>query len=179
MEAITIQPIPRFAVDRMLARVARWLQDAGRRHIFDQSVDGAAMLKLARTEGRIMLTRDKRLKTAPDVLFLDSNDFREQLREVLRAYPFDILDNAFSRCSRCNTPLIEVDREVVRQRVPPFVYASNEKFSECPNCAHIYWSGTHPERIIHEVRKIGWICASGTEASRLNFWDCLQPRSLL
>lgn len=113
------------------------------------------MLKLARIEGRIMLTRDKRLKTAPDVLFLNSNNFREQMREILTQCPFDVFDNAFSRCSRCNTPLIEVHREVVRLRVPPFVYASNAKFSECPNCAHIYWGGTHPERIIHEVRKMG------------------------
>ncbi len=150
-----MEAIAKFAVDRMLARVARWLRILGADTIFDQSVDGAAMLKLARTEGRVMLTRDKRLKTAPDVLFLNSNNFREQMREVLARYPFDVLDNAFSRCSRCNTPLIKVDREVVRRRVPPFVYASNAKFSECPNCAHIYWGGTHPERIIREVRKIG------------------------
>ena len=143
----------------MLARVARWLRILGADTIFDESVDGAAMLKLARIEGRIMLTRDKRLKTAPDVLFLNSNNFREQMREILTRYPFDVFDNAFSRCSRCNTPLIEVDREIVRLRVPPFVYASNEKFSECPNCAHIYWGGTHPERIIHEVRENrAWIC---------------------
>lgn len=150
-----MEAIAKFAADRMLARVARWLRILGADTIFDQSIDGAAMLKLARTEGRVMLTRDKRLKTAPDVLFLNSNNFREQMREVLTRYPFDVLDNAFSRCSRCNTPLIEVDREVVRLRVPPFVYASNAKFSECPNCAHIYWGGTHPERIIREVQKIG------------------------
>ncbi len=150
-----MEAIVKFAADRMLARVARWLRILGADTIFDQSIDGAAMLKLARTEGRVMLTRDKRLKTAPDVLFLNSNNFREQMREVLTRYPFDVLDNAFSRCSRCNTPLIKVDREVVRRRVPPFVYASNAKFSECPNCAHIYWGGTHPERIIREVRKIG------------------------
>jgi len=150
-----MEAIAKFAADRMLARVARWLRILGADTIFDQSIDGAAMLKLARTEGRVMLTRDKRLKTAPDVLFLNSNNFREQMREVLTRYPFDVLDNAFSRCSRCNTPLIKVDREVVRRRVPPFVYASNAKFSECPNCAHIYWGGTHPERIIREVRKIG------------------------
>ena len=150
-----MEAIAKFAADRMLARVARWLRILGADTIFDQSIDGAAMLKLARTEGRVMLTRDKRLKTAPDVLFLNSNNFREQMREVLTRCPFDVVQNAFSRCSRCNTPLIEVDREVVRRRVPPFVYASNAKFSECPNCAHIYWGGTHPERIIREVRKIG------------------------
>jgi len=150
-----MEAIPKFAVDRMIARVARWLRMLGADAIFDESIDGAALLRIARREGRILLTRDKRLKTAPDVLFLDSNHFREQIRQILSRYPFDIHRDAFSRCSRCNTPLIAVDREVVRHRVPPFVYASNEKFSECPTCAHLYWSGTHPERIMLEVRRMG------------------------
>ena len=150
-----MEAIAKFAADRMLARLARWLRMLGADTIFDESIDGAAMLKVARAEGRIMLTRDKRLRTAPEVLFLDSNDFREQLRQILARYPFDVLKNALSRCSRCNTPLIEVDREVVRQRIPPFVYAANDKFSECPQCAHIYWSGTHRERILREIRKMG------------------------
>ena len=94
--------------------------------IFDQRLDGAAMLKAARSEGRIMAR-----------------------------YPIDVVQNAFSRCARCNTLLIEVDREVVRRRVPPFVYANNERFSACPGCSHLYWNGTHRERIIREVREIG------------------------
>lgn len=150
-----MEAIVKFAADRMLGRTARWLRMLGADTIFDESIDGAAMLKIARTEGRIMLTRDKRLKSAPDVLFLDSNNFGEQLRQILVRYPFNVFKKAFSRCSRCNTPLIEIDREVVRRRVPPFVYAANDKFSECPNCAHVYWRGTHRERIAREVRKIG------------------------
>lgn len=154
MVKLTMRPIPKFAADRMLARVARWLRMLGADVIFDESIDGAAMLQLARRDGRIMLTRDKRLRTASDVLFLDSNHFREQLRQILARYTFDIRRDAFSRCSRCNTPLIAVDREVIRNRVPPFVYASNENFSECPGCGHLYWSGTHPERIMRELQRI-------------------------
>ncbi|HLI78799.1 MAG TPA: Mut7-C RNAse domain-containing protein [Candidatus Binataceae bacterium] len=149
-----MEPIAKFAADRMLARIARWLRMLGADVIFDERIDGAAMLQVARRDRRIMLTRDKRLKAAPDVLFLASNHFREQLRQILMRYPFDIRRDAFSRCSKCNTPLIEVDREVIRHRVPPFVYASNEKFSECPACCHLYWSGTHPERIMRELQRI-------------------------
>lgn len=149
-----MEAIAKFAADRMLARLARWLRMLGADTTFDESIDGAAMLKVARAEGRVLLTRDKRLKTAPDVLYLESNNFREQLGEILTRYPFHALENLLSRCSRCNTPLIEVDREVVRRRVPPFVYAANETFSECPQCAHIYWGGTHRERILGEVGKI-------------------------
>jgi uncharacterized protein with PIN domain len=150
-----MEAIVKFAADRMLARVARWLRILGADTTFDENLDGATTLKAARIEGRIMLTRDKRLKTAPDVLFLESNDFREQLRQSLARYPFDVMQNAFSRCSRCNALLVEVDREIVRLRVAPFVYATNAKFSECPTCAQIYWGGTHRERIIREMRQIG------------------------
>ena len=150
-----MESVPKFAADRMLTRIARWLRMFGADMTFDESADGATMLKTARLEGRILLTRDKRLKTAPDVLFLESNHFREQLHEILAHYPFDIRRDAFSRCSRCNAPLIEVDREVVRTRVPPFVYASVAKFSECPACAHLYWAGTHPDRIMREIERLG------------------------
>ncbi len=150
-----METIPKFAADRMLARTARWLRMLGADTIFDQSIDGATMLKMGRVEGRIMLTRDKRLKTAPEVILLESNDFREQLRQIFTRCPFDMLQNAFSRCSRCNTELIEVDREIIRMRVPPFVYANNEKFSECPKCAHIYWGGTHRDRMLCEMRNLG------------------------
>ncbi|HLX38655.1 MAG TPA: Mut7-C RNAse domain-containing protein [Candidatus Binataceae bacterium] len=146
--------MPKFAADRMLARIARWLRMLGADVIFDGSIDGATMLKRARVEGRIVLTRDKRLKTATDVYFLDSNLFREQLRAILARYPFDIHRENLSRCSGCNTQLIAVDREVVRTRVPPFVYASNEKFYECPSCAHLYWNGTHPGRIMLEIERL-------------------------
>jgi len=71
---------PKFAADRMLMRLARWLRLLGADVITDPKIGGAALLKLARAEGRIVLTRDKRLRTAPDVFFIEPNDLRGQLR---------------------------------------------------------------------------------------------------
>ncbi|MDB5108840.1 MAG: hypothetical protein JWM69_1781, partial [Candidatus Binatus sp.] len=58
--------MPRFAADRMLMRLARWLRLLGADVITDASIGGADLLKRARLEGRILLTRDKRLRTAAD-----------------------------------------------------------------------------------------------------------------
>ncbi len=149
-----MEAIAKFAADRMLGRTARWLRTLGADTLFDQSIDGATLMKIARAEGRVLLTRDKRLRATPDVLFLESNNFVEQLRQILARYPWDTSQAAFSRCSRCNTALVSVDREVVRRRVLPFVYASNERFSECPNCGHLYWGGTHRERIVDQIRRM-------------------------
>jgi uncharacterized protein with PIN domain len=149
------RPAPRFAADRMLARLARWLRLLGADVLYDSSAAGDKLLRQARAEGRIMLTRDKRLRTAPDVLYLADNLFRDQLREVLARFPFDTRGEALSRCPLCNEPLAGASRETVMHRVPPFVFASQERFSMCPRCGRIYWGATHPARIRRELEGMG------------------------
>ena len=146
---------PKFAADRMLARLARWLRLLGADVLFDPQLGGHELLGRARAEGRITLTRDKRLRTASDALYLESNLFRDQLREVLARFPFDLRRGAFTRCSHCNETLAEAGRDTVVRRVPPFVYASQERFARCPRCGQIYWRATHPERIRRELDSMG------------------------
>lgn len=146
---------PKFAADRMLARLARWLQLLGADVLFDASLSGDKLLARARAERRVTLTRDKRLRTAPDALYLEDNLFRDQLRAVLARFPFDPRQGAFTRCSHCNEPLAEAGRDTVVRRVPPFVYASQERFARCPRCGRVYWGATHPERIRRELDLMG------------------------
>jgi uncharacterized protein with PIN domain len=138
----------------MLARLARWLRLCGVDITFDKMLGGAELLHAARGEGRLVLTRDKRLRTAPDALYLTSERVREQLREVLHRFAIDPNRSAFTRCSRCNSLLREVNRETVREQVPPYVFMSQERFSRCPDCARIYWRATHPERIKAELSRL-------------------------
>jgi uncharacterized protein len=149
------QSMPKFAADRMLARLARWLRLLGADVLFDPSLEGHKLLGQARAEGRITLTRDKRLRTAPDALYLEDNLFRDQLRAVLARFPFDPRRGAFTRCSHCNERLIDAGRDTVARRVPPFVYASQQRFTRCPRCGRVYWGATHPERIRRELQSMG------------------------
>jgi len=121
---------------------------------FDPNVGGAELLRGARAEHRIVLTRDKRLRTAPDVVYLGSERVRDQLREVLRRFAIDPHRAALTRCSRCNAPLREISRETAANRVPSFVYSSQTRFSRCDSCGRIYWRATHPERIMAELARI-------------------------
>src|SRR5579862_7460425 len=109
---------PKFAADLMLGRLARWLRLMGADVTWGAELRGHALIESARCEGRPVLTRDKRLRTAPEVLFIESNYFREQLRQVLERFPFDRRARAFTRCSECNQPLTRISRELVRRRVP-------------------------------------------------------------
>jgi len=146
---------PKFAADRMLKRLARWLRLMGADVLCENAFSGAETLHLARAQNRIMLTRDKRLRTAPDVLYMESQLFRDQIREVLARHAFDARRFAFTRCSSCNELLKKVGREIVARRVPPFVYASHEKFSLCEGCGRIYWDATHVNRAMRELELIG------------------------
>jgi uncharacterized protein with PIN domain len=143
--------MPRFAADRTLARLVRWLRLLGADVICEANRSAVEMLGLAREQGRYMLTRDKRLRTASDVLYINNHLFREQIREVTARFPFDVRRHAFTRCSACNDLLHHVPREVVARRVPPFVYAAHETFALCDSCGRIYWKATHLERALSEI----------------------------
>jgi uncharacterized protein with PIN domain len=150
-----LDELPKLAADRMLMRLARWLRLLGVDVITDVARSGAELLKIARVEGRILVTRDKRLRTAADVVFVESNAFREQLREVVTRLGLDRRATPFTRCSQCNHLLIPVARELVSRRVPPYVFASHDRFSECEGCGRIYWPETHPARIRAILNSIG------------------------
>ncbi len=142
---------PKFAADRMLMRLARWLRLMGADVICDPALSGAEILRIARQEGRPLLTRDKRLRTAPDVLYIESHLFRDQIREVMERYPFDPRRFAFTRCSTCNQILRQVSREAVVRSVPSFVYAAHDKFALCEQCNRVYWDASHVERAMREI----------------------------
>ena len=146
---------PRIAADRMLMRLARWLRLLGIDVITDPMLSGAELLRVARVEDRILITRDKRLRTAADAVFVESNAFRDQLREVVTRLGLDVRAAPFTRCSQCNHLLIPVARELVCLRVPPYVFASHDRFSECEGCGRIYWPETHPAQIRAILDSIG------------------------
>jgi uncharacterized protein with PIN domain len=147
--------IPRFAADRTLVRLAKWLRLMGADVLCEEGLSAAETLRIAREHDRRMLSRDKRLRTAPDVLYIEGHLFRDQIREVMARFPFDARRHAFTRCSACNDLLHEVPREVVVRRVPPFVYAAHEKFALCDRCGRVYWGATHLERALRELEAIG------------------------
>jgi uncharacterized protein with PIN domain len=142
---------PKFAADRMLVRLARWLRLMGADVLCEPHLSGAEVLHIAREQGRPLLTRDKRLRTAPDALYIETHLFRDQIREVLAHYPFDPHRFSFTRCSLCNQLLKQVPRDAVVRSVPPFVYAAHETFAVCERCNRIHWGASHVERAMREI----------------------------
>ena len=147
IQSIAMDETPRLAVDRMLMRLARWLRLLGADVIADASLTGADLLRIARADNRILVTRDKRLRTASDVFFVEGNAIRTQLREAVRRFNLDPRMIALTRCSLCNVVLSTVARDLVSRRVPPYVFATHDRFAECEGCGRIYWPETHRARM--------------------------------
>jgi len=149
--------VHRFAVDKMLGRLATWLRIIGQDATYGAHLSGRTLVCHARTEGRVVLTRDRRLsrqRTDVSMMLIASDHFREQVQQVITAYTLDPLAHLFTRCARCNDPVVSVPKETVAGRVPPYVYATQAHFVQCQRCHRIYWPATHVERVRRELEAL-------------------------
>ena len=146
----------KFAADRMLGRLTKWLRVLGEDVISGPHLSGYGLIRAARRENRLILTRDRSLKQKqpPEFLFIESDRYAEQLRQVMAACGMTSVDRWFTRCLECNTLLQPIAKESIKERVPAYVFSTQEKFSRCLDCRRIYWPATHQERMIAELKRL-------------------------
>jgi uncharacterized protein with PIN domain len=147
----------RFIADVMLGRLARWLRLLGFDTVYDPDISDKRLLKVAREQERLILTRDTRLteiKGVSEYLLIRSNDAFEQLLEVIQA--LNLRDfKLLSRCAVCNGLLSKVlDKREVKDSVPDFVFLNFHNFLRCRDCGKVYWEGTHPEKFRKKLTEV-------------------------
>lgn len=136
----------KFVVDGMLGKLAKWLLILGFDTAFDPRATDDDLLTLARKEGRTLLTRDRGLlqrMRGQAGLFIRSEHWREQVRQVVEELNLRAEVKPFSRCLVDNTPLKDLPKPRARNLVSAFVFERAERFSLCPACGRVYWQGTH------------------------------------
>jgi len=147
----------RFAADRMLGKLAKWLRLLGYDTLYSRSLVNKDFLGLA-NEGRILLSRNTRLeaKSAPGMLiFVEANDPKVQVQEVVRLLGLSPdPDKFFSRCTVCNGLLETAEPRDVVERVPDHIWTRHKSFSECKACGKVYWEGSHIERSRLEIQRL-------------------------
>ena len=151
-------PDPAFACDSMVGRLARWLRILGYDATYARDAVDARLVAQARAEGRVLLTRDRRLVERSGIgrfVLVRSDDPPTQLREVVAALGLTV-DPArwFRRCPACNGAVEAVARESVRGLVPPYVYGTQRSFSRCANCGRVYWPATHRDHMLRELEAL-------------------------
>ncbi len=138
----------------MLERLARWLRAAG---LDVASAEGtapdAALRRRAAAEGRVLLTRDRRLaeSCATACHRVRAAAPLAQLAEVAGAFGLAPLVLRFTRCLVCHAEL----RPAADAPSPPSPPADARgparppagPLWRCPVCGRVYWEGSHTRRM--------------------------------
>jgi len=152
---------PKFIVDHNVGKLAKWLRIMGYNTLFFNGRDNSNMIAIALTENRKILTRDtqiaKRRVVASGQLeaVLITNDKPEQqLHQVIVQLKLDQQLKPFTICLECNQPLVKRVKQLLKDRVPPYVFKTQNQYMECPVCHRIYWRGTHWQAMTRKLNKL-------------------------
>jgi len=138
---------PRFVADEMVGRLARYLRFVGCDTTYARGLSDDEILKVARAEGRVILTRDRDLAArAERALLLKSPHLADQWRAVRDAFPGVSGELRFERCTECNGELgriVEPAEGTVSDGVPWDRVREGLPLYRCAACGHYYWEGSH------------------------------------
>lgn len=145
----------RFLCDEMLVRLARLLRAAG----YDAAMapSGAPdteLLRLARDEGRMLLTRDKRLAAEPGARLVQGRGAAEEARRLSADIPLDWSLAPFTRCLIDNRPLRDATGAEI-SKLPVSARQKGGPFRACPACGRLYWPGSHVTRMAERLASLG------------------------
>jgi hypothetical protein len=148
----------KFIADRMLGKLAKQLRMLGYDTLYYRGEDLYPLIRLARQEGRIILTRSTKLiaKRPEDVIVrLTEDDPFLQLKELIRSKRIEWdEEKVFSRCLLCNALLDPISREQAEGKVPDFIFHQQEEFFRCPQCERIYWPGSHLKHMEKRIKEL-------------------------
>ena len=143
----------RFISDGMLGKLTRWLRMLGHDVHYYRAADDKKLIENAKSEKRILLTRDlelyqQALSQGLEAVLVDAKDESTKLADLANQFGFKLeIDLNVSRCPKCNTMLISVSKEVVIDQVPKSTFTYYNNFWKCLECGQVYWQGAHWKRI--------------------------------
>jgi uncharacterized protein len=139
----------KFLCDQMLARLGRWLRAAGYdTEIILTSMPDCDILARAINDQRILLTRDRdflAMHAGDNLVFLHGNTLDECVAELTKKLNIHWQLHLFSRCTLCNSLLIEISND--DSRIPQDIKQRCQHVWVCTSCNKIYWDGSHTKRM--------------------------------
>jgi hypothetical protein len=159
-QRITPAPAPSgFWCDGGLGGLARWLRAAGYAAAWQSDIDDDQLLREARQISATILTTDSMLmerrvlrdRVLPAFWLPPTLHIAEQLALVFREFA---LTTRAPRCMSCGGELRRVEKETLRERIPPKTYRWLDEFFVCSRCDRLFWRGTHWMRIQQQLDRI-------------------------
>ncbi|HWX18780.1 MAG TPA: Mut7-C RNAse domain-containing protein [Candidatus Binatia bacterium] len=96
------------------------------------------------TDSMLMERRLLRDQIIPSMWLPPTLTIPKQLALVFREFGLTLRRH---RCMACGGELRPVDKEQMRERIPPRTYRWLDEYFVCSRCDKLFWHGTHWERI--------------------------------
>lgn len=153
----------KFVTDGMLGKLTRWLRMLGHNVKYANNLNDKILIKIAKTEKRVLLTRDVELYQQAtiqhaDAFLVEGKNEAERLAALAKRFGLELeLNPDASRCPKCNAKIAPAKKEEISDKIPSSTKKFYEDFWECPKCGKIYWQGAHWKRItetLKEAKKI-------------------------
>ncbi len=152
--------IPRFIADVHLKTLARKLRMLGFDTLYNPDWDDPRLAQITEQENRILLARDTGLLKRNIVhrgIAIASGNPAQQLEQVISRMDLYRKIRPFSRCISCNGILEATSVNLLLDadtKVPPAILATHGILSFCTSCGHIYWPGSHYDRMKEKVGRL-------------------------
>jgi len=150
-----------FIVDAMLGNVARKLRLLGFDSTYFSDIDDSDLLKKAKNENRIIISKDNQLiqqtkKNKIPSIHISKEDEIEQFLEILKIIPLklDVISGDTARCPKCNSETSKISKQNLQNQISQEILEFHDKFWKCNGCDQIYWEGTHIKNLQDFVEKI-------------------------
>ncbi len=148
---------PDFLCDHSLGGLARWLRAAGYEARLAPAVPSYQLPDEALRRGLVLLTTDTEVlerrvvaSGALRVVWLPSSlTVHEKLGLVLRELGLGLRE---PRCMACGGSLVPRAKGSVSARIPPRTARWKDEYFVCAGCDHLFWQGTHWERIVPRLQ---------------------------
>jgi uncharacterized protein with PIN domain len=137
----------------MLGKLTRWLRILGHDVNYFRNVDDERLIEIAKSENRILLTRDRKLYKQAlihglDTILVEETDKAGKLANLAGQLSFTLeIDLSISRCPKCNARLHKVSKSEVVDEIPKATSKYYDQFWKCWGCGQVYWQGAHWKKI--------------------------------
>jgi hypothetical protein len=135
-----------FILDVHLGKLAKYLRMLGFDTLYRNDYDDPEIIRIAKEQERIVLTRDIGLLKQKEVergYYVRSQKPENQIKEIISRYRLLKWVHIFSRCLLCNQPLKQIKKEKILAQLQPKTKKYYNNFYHCTNCGKIYWKGSH------------------------------------
>ena len=135
-----------FIVTQELGKLAKWLRILGFDCVYFNKKKEADLIIQALRDRRIIVARKRELSKHKgiQVVVIKHDHVEDQMEQLVKELNLELKEsNFFSRCVECNTLLEDIEKEKVKEKVPDYVFKTQNSFKRCPDCEKIFWQGTH------------------------------------